>query len=167
MQHFQVFGVRIVAGKSPVELAVEGHDLDAQRFEERRREAARRPVAAGRDDLHLAHELGPAGLVGDVAGGKVGHEFISPAGLGPVVSADHDVAQAPHFLGSEGHRPGRAHLDARPAVVVVRSGHHRHRRRVERKLRKISHRRDRKPDVAHFCPAAIRPAVSASLIEAE
>ena len=60
MQHVQVFGVRIVARKSEVELAIERDDLDAERAQQLRREGARRAVAAGGDDLQLAREFRPA-----------------------------------------------------------------------------------------------------------
>ena len=88
VQHVQVFGVRVVARKGVVELAVERHDLDAERREQLRRKGAGRAVAAGRDDLHLARELRPVRQVGDVAGREVGHEFIGAAGLGRIIAAD-------------------------------------------------------------------------------
>ena len=44
-----------------------------------------------------------------------------------------------------------------PAVIVVRGGHHRHRRRIERKLGEIGHRGDRKADVAHSRSARHQP----------
>ena len=81
MQHVEVFGIGVVAREREVEVAVERYDLDAERAEEFWREGPRRAVAAGGDDLHPARELRPAGQVGDVAGGKVGHELIKPAGL--------------------------------------------------------------------------------------
>ena len=42
-----------------------------------------------------------------------------------------------------------AHLHAGPAVVVMRGGHHRHARHLERKLREIGHGRERQSDVVH------------------
>ena len=54
VQHVQVLGIRIVTRKSEIELAIEGHDLAAERAQQRRRERARRAVAAGGDDFQLA-----------------------------------------------------------------------------------------------------------------
>ena len=153
VQHMQVFGVRIVAGEGEVELAVERNDVDAERGEELRREGARRAVAAGGDDLELAPELRTAGQVGDVAGGKIGHELVAAARLRRIVAPDDDVAQPRHLLRTEGDGPRRAHLHSGPAVVVVRGRHHRDCRNVKRELREIGHRREREADVAHPRPA--------------
>ena len=157
MQHLHIFGVRIVVREGEVEIAVERNDLDAELAQELGREGAGRAVAAGGDDLEPAAHFRASGQIGDVAGGKIGHEFVSPAGLIAVVSSNDDVAQPRHLLRPERHRPRGAHLDAGPAVVVVRGGHHRHRRRIERELGEIGHRRDREPDVAHLQPPGHQP----------
>ncbi len=153
VQHMQVFRVRIVAREGPVELAVERNDLDAERRQKVWREGPGGAVAAGGDDLHRARKLRPAGQVGDVAGREIGHELIGSAGLGRIFAADHDVAEAAHLVRPERDGPRRAHLHARPAVVVVRGGDHRHRGDVERELGEIGHRRDGEADVADFRPA--------------
>ena len=115
------------------------------------------PLPQAATTLSLAAELWPLGQVGDVAGWKIRNELISAASLITVVAANDDVAQPRHLLRPERHRPSRAHLDAGPAVLVVRGGHHRHRRRIKRELGEIGHRRDRKPDVADFRPAGHQP----------
>ena len=82
VQHMQVFGIGVIAREGEVEVAVERRDLDAERAEEFWRESAGRSVAAGGDRLDPSVEFRPVGQVGDVVGGKVGHEFIKSAGLG-------------------------------------------------------------------------------------
>ena len=79
VQHVQVFGVRIVAREVEIEVAVERHDLDAEPRQQLRREGARGAVAAGGDHLQLALELRPLGQRGDIAGGKIGDEFVGAA----------------------------------------------------------------------------------------
>ena len=148
MQHVQVFGIGIVARKGEVELAVERHDLGAERRQQARRERAGGAVAAGRDDFHLALPFRPGGQLGDVAGGKVLDEFIGAAAARAERAGEHDVAQPSHLVRPESHRPRGAHLDAGPAVVVVRGGDHRDGGNVERELGEIGHRRDRQADVA-------------------
>ncbi len=157
VQHVEVLGVRIVAGEGPVEVAIKRNHLDAERPEKFRREGPRSAVAAGGHDFHLPRKLRPAGQVGDVARRKVGHERVGAAGLGRIIAADHDVAQAPHLLGAKGDRPRRAHLHAGPAIVVMRGGDHRHRGNVERELGEIGHRRDGEADIADLRPAGHQP----------
>ena len=48
------------------------------------------------------------------------------------VGGKDDVPEPPHLIGPESQRPVGAHLDAGPAVLVVRGGDHRHRLYVER-----------------------------------
>ena len=115
------------------------------------------PLPQAATTLSLRLNFRASGQIGDVAGGKIGDEFVSPAGLIAVVSGNDDVAQPRHLLRPERHRPRGAHLDAGPAVVVVRGSHHRHRRRIERELGEIGHRRDREPDVAHLRAAGHQP----------
>ena len=50
-----------------------------------------------------------------------------------------------------------AHLHAGPTIVVVGGGDHRHARHVEGELGKISHGRDRKPDVVHLASRGHEP----------
>ena len=75
----QILGVGIVTREGEVELAIERDDFGAERGEQLRREGARRAVAAGGDDLHLARPLRPRRQVGEVAGGKVVDEFVAAA----------------------------------------------------------------------------------------
>ena len=157
VQHLHVFRIRIVMGENEVEIAVERNDFGAERAQELRRESAGGAVAAGGDDLEPARKLRASGQIGDVAGGKIGHEFIAAACLIAIFARDDDVAQPRHLLRPERDRPRSAHLDPGPAVVVVRGGHHRHRRRIERELGEIGHRRDREADVAHSRPAGHQP----------
>ncbi len=104
MQHLHILRIRIVAREGEVAIAIEGNDLDAERAQEFGREGAGGAVAAGGDDPELALKLRARGQIGDVAGGKIGHEFIAAAGLITEVASDDDVAQPPHLLRPERHR---------------------------------------------------------------
>ena len=81
VQHFHVFGVRIVVRERVVELAIERHHLAADFLQDLRREGAGGAVAAGAYDLESALELRPLGQVGDIARRKILDEFVSAAGL--------------------------------------------------------------------------------------
>ena len=157
VQHTHILGIRVVARKGEIEFAVERNDFDAERAQELGREGSGGAVAAGRDDLEAAAEFRPAGQIGDVAGRKIGDEFVPAARLRTIFARDNDIAQTRHLLRPEGHWPRRAHLDPGPAVVVMGGGHHRDRRRVERKLGEIGHRGEREPDVTHLRAARHQP----------
>ena len=150
MQHLHVFGVRIVFRKGVVELGVERDHLAADRFHHLRRERARGAVAAGDHDFQLALQLRALGEIGDVARRKILVELIGAAGLVPEFGVEHDLLQPRHLVGTEGKRPVGAHLDAGPAIVVMRGRDHRDAGHVEVELREIGHRRHGKPDVMHL-----------------
>ena len=164
VQHLHVFGVGIVVREGVIELAVERHDLAADRLQHLRRERAGGAVAAGADDLELALELRPVGEVGDVARGKILDEVrrsrrrACRSARSSTISLSRVISSGP-----EGERAVGAHLHAGPAVVVVRGRHHRDARHVELELREIGHRRHREPDVVHLAARrhqAARPARS-------
>ena len=150
MQHFQVFGIGVVARECVIELDVERHDFAAQSFKNLRSKSARRAVAARSHDFHLALEGRPVGEVGDVAFGEIVDEAIAAAVCVTKTPLKHDVAQSAHLVRAKGDGALRAHLYAGPAVVVVRGGHHGHCWHVEIKLREIGHRRHRKANVMHL-----------------
>ena len=79
VQHLHVFGVGIVPRECVIEIAIERHDLAADCLQNSRRKGSRRTVAAGRDHFELALELRPLGQIGDVALGKILHEFVAAA----------------------------------------------------------------------------------------
>ena len=62
----------------------------------------------------------------------------------------HDIAQAAHLIGAEGDRPLGAHFHARPAIVVMRGGHHGDGRAIKIELGEIGHRRKRKANILNF-----------------
>ena len=150
MEHFHVLGVRIVLREIPVEVDIHRNHFDAEPLEQSWREGAGRAVAAGRHHFQLALDLRPVGEIGEIDFGEVLDEFVAAARGVAELAVQHDVAQPAHLVRSEGDRALRAHLHAGPAVVVVRGGDHRDRRRVERELREIGHGREREPDVLHL-----------------
>ena len=77
-------------------------------------------------------------------------ELIGTAGLVLELGVEHDFLQPRHFVGTEGEWTVGAHLDAGPAIVVMRRRHHRDTGHVEIELREVSHRRHRQPDVVHL-----------------
>ena len=77
-------------------------------------------------------------------------ELIGAAGLVLEFGVEHDLLQPRHLVRAEGQRPVGAHLDAGPAIVVVRGGDHGDAGHVEIELREIGHRRHREPDVVHL-----------------
>ena len=111
-----------------------------------------RAVAAGGDHLDGVLQLRPAGQIGDVAVGEILHEAVGAAAALVELGGEHDVLQPAHLVGAEGERPVGAHLDAGPAVLVVRGRHHGDRRHVEVELGEIGHRRHRHADVVHLHP---------------
>ena len=70
---------------------------------------------------------------------------------------EHDLLQPGHLVGAEGQRTVGAHLDAGPAIVVMRRRHHRDAGHVEIELREIRHRRHRKTDVVHLAAGGQQP----------
>ena len=82
--------------------------------------------------------------VGDV-------DVASAALVGAEIGVHHDLLEPAHVFGREGQRAVDAHLDARPAIVVVARGDHRHAFDVEFELREIGHRRKREADIVDFC----------------
>ena len=150
VQHLHVLGIRIVFRKRVIEFGVERDNLAADRFHYLRRERARGAVAAGDHDLQLALEFWPLGEIGDIARREIFVELIGAAGLVLELGVEHDFLQPRHLVRAEGERTVGAHLDAGPAIVVMRSGHHRDAGHVEIELREIGHRRHRKPDVVHL-----------------
>ena len=67
-----------------------------------------------------------------------------------VAAFEHDVLERGHVVRPEGERPAHAHLDARPAIVVMARGHHRHALDLKCELREIGRRRQRQPDIVHL-----------------
>ena len=63
------------------------------------------------------------------------------------IGVKHDLLQAGHLIGAEGERPVGAHLDAGPAVVVMRRRHHGDAGHIEIELREICHRRHAQADI--------------------
>ena len=114
-------------------------------------------VAAGDHDLQLALQLGAFGQVGDVARRKILVELIGAAGLVLEVGIEHDLLQPRHLVGAEGQRPVGAHLDAGPAIVVMRCRHHRDAGHIEIELREIGHRRHAQPDVVDLAARGQQP----------
>ena len=147
MEHFHVFRVRVVAREGVIQLDIKRNDLAAQRLENLRRERARRAIAAGRDDLQLALELGPGGEVLVIGLVEIADEGIAASAIQRKSAAEHDFLEAVHLVRPEGDRALGTHLHAGPAVVVVRGRHHRHRRHIERELREIRHWRQRESDI--------------------
>ena len=119
VQHFHIFGVRIVVREGVIELAVERHDFTADRFEHLRRECARSAVAASADHFQMPLELRPLGQVGDVARREIFDEFVTAAGFRFVVAAEHDLLQSLHLVWAEGEGAVDAHFHAGPAVIIV------------------------------------------------
>ena len=58
VKHFHVFRVRVVVREGVVEIGIERHDFAADRFQNLRRESARRAVAAGGDDFQRRLSFG-------------------------------------------------------------------------------------------------------------
>ena len=133
-----------------VELGVERDHLAADRLHHVRRERACRAVAASDHDFQLALELRALGEIGDIARREILVELIGAAGLVVELGVEHDFLQPRHLVRAEGERTVGAHLDAGPAIVVMRSGHHRDAGHVEIELREIGHRRHGKPNVVHL-----------------
>ena len=112
------------------------------------RKGAGRAIAAGGDDLQLALDLLALGQVVEIGlRGSPARTRSCRRRLRSKSPPSTMSLQRRHLVRTEGQRPLRAHLDAGPAVLVVRGGDHRDRRRVERELREIGHRRQRQPDI--------------------
>jgi hypothetical protein len=150
VQHLHVFGVGIVFWKIMVEVAVETNNLAAHGFEHLRRECPCRSVAACANHLEPALELWPPGEIGDVAGGKIRHEFVCAASAQVETRLEDDVLEPAHLVRTKGERPMGAHLHTGPAIVVVRGGYHRHARNIEIELGEIRHGGESKAYVANL-----------------
>ena len=150
MQHFHVFGVRIVFRERMIEFAIHRHDLAADRLHHLRCERACRTVAAGDDDFQLALDLCFFGQVCDIARRKILDETILTRGLQLECRIEHDLFQPVHLVGTEGQWTIGTHLHAGPAIVIVRGRDNGDARHVEIELREIGHRRDAEPDVVHL-----------------
>ena len=129
------------------------------RLEHLRREGAGRAVAAGGDDLQLALELRPLGQVVEIAlagsparrrSGRRRRRSKSPPST---ISFSAAISSGPKVSGR-----CDAHLDAGPAVLVVRGGDHRDaRRRRARTARNRPSATARGRCRGPRAPAAIRP----------
>jgi hypothetical protein len=95
-------------------------------------------------------DLGPVGQHGDVALGHVRHEDIFAADAGFVIAFKDDLLELAHFVGAERQWAVHAHLDARPAVVVVAGGDHGDAFDIEVELGVVGHRRQGQADVVDF-----------------
>ena len=157
MQHFQIFGVRIVAREGVVQIGIERHHLATDRLQHLRRERAGGAVATGAHHLDPALELRPVGQISDVAIREVLVELVRPAAFEIEARVEHDVLQPRHLVGTEGERAVGAHLHAGPAIVVMRCGDHGDARHVEIELREIGHRRHRQADVVHLAARRHQP----------
>jgi hypothetical protein len=157
VQHFHVFGIRIVFREGVIEFGVERYHLAADRLHHLRCEGARGTVAAGDHDFQLALELRALGQIGNVAGREILVKLIRAADLVLEVGVEHDLFQAVHLVRAEGERPVGAHLDAGPAIVVMRRRHHRHAGNVEIELREIRHRRHAQADVVDLAARRQQP----------
>ena len=152
MQHFHVFGIGIVAGEGVIELHIERDHLAAQTLQHFRGEGARRAIAAGRHHLELARDARALDEILDIAGAEAIDIMIGAAlGIGEM-TAQHDVAQAPHLVRPEGDGALGAHLHAGPAVVVVGGGDHGDRRHVQIELGEIGHGGEGEADVMDLHP---------------
>ena len=157
VQHFHVFGIGIVFREGVIEFGVERHHLAADRLHHLRREGARGAVAAGDHDFQLALQLRAPGQIGDVARRKILVKLIRAADLVLEVGIEHDLLQPVHLVGAEGERTVGAHLDAGPAIVVMRRRHHRDAGHVEVELREIRHRRHAQADVVNLAARRQQP----------
>jgi len=84
-------------------------------------------------------------------------KLIGAAGLVPEVGVEHDLLQPGHLVGAESERPVGAHLDAGPAIVVMRRRHHRDAGHVEFELREIGHRCHAEADIVHLAARGLQP----------
>ncbi len=148
-EHVKVFGVRVVAREGEIGFGVERHHLAAERFEESRRESARRSVAAGRHNLQLSRDRPVLLEVGQVAGREIRDRVIGAAFGRCSFAAENEVAELRHLVRAESDRTLPPHLDAGPAVVVMRRRHHGDGRNIELELREIGHGREREPDIVN------------------
>ena len=150
MQHVKVFGIRIVIWKGEIEFGVERHHLDTELFQYLRREGSGGAIAAGHHDFELTRDFRPVHEVGNIAGREILDETVGAAIRVAEFSLQNDVAQAAHLVRPKGDRPLRPHFHARPAIVVMRGGHHGDSGDVEVELREIGHRRKRQADIVNF-----------------
>ncbi len=151
-QHFVVFGVRVVLGEGRVERGVELDDFGAHGAQGLGREGAGRAVAAGADDLELALQLE---LGGDIVHVALLHAFDAAHAATRVFhaqAAHDDFLQPAHFVRTEGQRRLAAHLDAGPAVVVVRGGDHGDAGRLLVELGEVGDRRQAQADIDDLDP---------------
>ena len=115
-----------------------------------RREGSGGAIAAGRDDFELARDFRPVHEVGNIAGREILDETVGAAIRVAEFSLQNDIAQAAHLVRTERHRPLRAHFHARPAIVIMRGGHHGNSGNVEVELGEIGHRRKCEADIVNF-----------------
>ena len=147
VQHLHVFGIGIVARKTVVELGVERDDLAADALQHLRRECSGCSVAASRHHAQFPADARVPCEIIQVAFPKAVDEAVAAAVRQIEVAGKHDLLEGRHLVRAECERALAAHLDARPAILVVRGGDHGDGRDVERELGEIGHRRQREADV--------------------
>ena len=157
VEHLHIFRVRIVIGEGEVEFAIERDHLRADPFQHTRRKGARRAIAAGGDHLERVFQLLAIGEVLDVALGHVRHVNVAPPIPRFALAFKDDALQVQHLVRPESERALRAHLHARPAILVVARRHHGDGRHVEIELREIGNRRQREPDIVHLASRTHQP----------
>lgn len=132
-----------------VELDVERDHLAADTRQRFRREGASRAVAAGANDLELFRDVFALGKIIDIELPETGDELVGTVAAEVEVGFEHDLLQRAHLFRTEGERPRRPHLDAGPAILVMRGGDHGDRGCIERELREIGHGGQSQADILH------------------